>query len=159
MACISGFRRKWSCPSRFSAACPRTGRIPARRRDRRAKKGSRNCASYPNCLLPEQALDYAQAPRTEGGIEGAKRTYCILRSAFARGDRRFPLAVLLVPHHDDARRAEHEGARRPGDKRVHDRAEERRPESRDRESLDEGRDEPEQEPVEDEDKEAEREDG
>ena len=39
------------------------------------------------------------------------------------------------------------------------RAEERRPESRDRESLDEGRDEPEQEPVDDEDKQAEREDG
>src|SRR5216684_4273801 len=36
--------------------------------------------------------------------------------------------VLVVLHHDDARGAEYERARGPGDERVHDRAEKRRPE-------------------------------
>src|SRR5207249_783829 len=114
----------------------------------------------PNSLLPEQALDYAQAARAEGGIEAAKRAYCILRSALRAKDARFPLAaVLLVPHHDDARRAEHEAAGGPGDERVDDRAEERRPEPPDRESLDEGRDEPEEQAVDHEDEQSQREDG
>ena len=57
------------------------------------------------------------------------------------------LAAVVVPHDDDARRAEDEGAHRPGDQRVDDRAEERRPEAAHGEPLHEGRDEPEEQRV------------
>src|SRR6266581_8832234 len=52
------------------------------------------------------------------------------------GPEGLPLAdivvVTYVPHDDDARPAEHDAARRPGDERVDDRAEKRRPEPADR---------------------------
>src|SRR6266849_3038401 len=53
---------------------------------------------------PEQALDYAQGPKPEGGNEGTKRTYCILPPAFARG--RPPLSASGAPRAAPRRCAE-----------------------------------------------------